>query len=264
MENIKQENDDMEAAGDVEDVDCKDISPKHCQKLQFSIAQIMGFDTSDTNQSVDSDTITENTRNTEQESSQEFGHPPSKLWRPQPHTPSLPNPTQFPPDPATLALLRHYSIFRSNREPWRSNLLSSYAALMAPSSPKETFPTQPNFRFPTFTFQDPPKFVRGLRNTLGFPSNDRTPHSRDVDGKVEPVMQGKQKTYPCPQCGKIFNAHYNLTRHMPVHTGQQTFNLFGPSGLRGGYLAIVNTEFFLSFFLFPCTAFHPLRVVPGR
>ena len=30
----------------------------------------------------------------------------------------------------------------------------------------------------------------------------------------------KQRTYPCNECGKIFNAHYNLTRHMPVHTGK--------------------------------------------
>ena len=36
-------------------------------------------------------------------------------------------------------------------------------------------------------------------------------------------MQGKHKTYPCPDCGKIFNAHYNLTRHMPVHTGARPF-----------------------------------------
>lgn len=25
----------------------------------------------------------------------------------------------------------------------------------------------------------------------------------------------KQKTFACPECGKVFNAHYNLTRHMP-------------------------------------------------
>jgi uncharacterized Zn-finger protein len=31
------------------------------------------------------------------------------------------------------------------------------------------------------------------------------------------------KTFPCPECGKIFNAHYNLTRHMPVHTGARPF-----------------------------------------
>ena len=28
------------------------------------------------------------------------------------------------------------------------------------------------------------------------------------------------KSFPCSECGKIFNAHYNLTRHMPVHTGK--------------------------------------------
>ncbi|XP_078595417.1 uncharacterized protein LOC144872784 isoform X1 [Branchiostoma floridae x Branchiostoma japonicum] len=33
----------------------------------------------------------------------------------------------------------------------------------------------------------------------------------------------KQKTFPCEVCGKIFNAHYNLTRHMPVHTGARPF-----------------------------------------
>ncbi|UYV82193.1 hypothetical protein LAZ67_21001311 [Cordylochernes scorpioides] len=33
----------------------------------------------------------------------------------------------------------------------------------------------------------------------------------------------KQKTFTCPECGKIFNAHYNLTRHMPVHTGARPF-----------------------------------------
>uniref|UniRef100_A0A8D8CDB7 Fez family zinc finger protein 2 n=1 Tax=Culex pipiens TaxID=7175 RepID=A0A8D8CDB7_CULPI len=33
----------------------------------------------------------------------------------------------------------------------------------------------------------------------------------------------KQKTFACPECGKVFNAHYNLTRHMPVHTGARPF-----------------------------------------
>ena len=31
------------------------------------------------------------------------------------------------------------------------------------------------------------------------------------------------KTFSCQICGKIFNAHYNLTRHMPVHTGARPF-----------------------------------------
>ena len=32
-------------------------------------------------------------------------------------------------------------------------------------------------------------------------------------------LMNQPKTFPCGECGKIFNAHYNLTRHMPVHTG---------------------------------------------
>lgn len=34
---------------------------------------------------------------------------------------------------------------------------------------------------------------------------------------------GSGKIYTCPQCGKIFTAHYNLTRHMPIHTGARPF-----------------------------------------
>lgn len=37
------------------------------------------------------------------------------------------------------------------------------------------------------------------------------------------VVAAKPKTFACPECGKIFNAHYNLTRHMPVHTGARPF-----------------------------------------
>ena len=31
------------------------------------------------------------------------------------------------------------------------------------------------------------------------------------------------KIFSCEVCGKVFNAHYNLTRHMPVHTGARPF-----------------------------------------
>ncbi|XP_056384258.1 fez family zinc finger protein 2 [Hyla sarda] len=36
-------------------------------------------------------------------------------------------------------------------------------------------------------------------------------------------MDGKPKIFTCEVCGKVFNAHYNLTRHMPVHTGARPF-----------------------------------------
>ncbi|XP_033104560.1 fez family zinc finger protein 2-like [Anneissia japonica] len=39
----------------------------------------------------------------------------------------------------------------------------------------------------------------------------------------EQKQEKKSKHFPCPDCGKVFNAHYNLTRHMPVHTGARPF-----------------------------------------
>nr|XP_054751169.1 zinc finger protein 141-like [Lytechinus pictus] len=47
-------------------------------------------------------------------------------------------------------------------------------------------------------------------------SNTTPQTSRRQDGN-------KPKTFVCPECGKVFNAHYNLTRHMPVHTGARPF-----------------------------------------
>ncbi|KAM9759961.1 fez family zinc finger protein 2 [Menidia menidia] len=40
--------------------------------------------------------------------------------------------------------------------------------------------------------------------------------------KASPT-EGKHKNFTCEVCGKVFNAHYNLTRHMPVHTGARPF-----------------------------------------
>lgn len=50
----------------------------------------------------------------------------------------------------------------------------------------------------------------------------------------QPAVQPKQandlgnsnqgtKVFKCNECGKCFNAHYNLTRHMPIHTGVRPF-----------------------------------------
>ncbi|XP_059617260.1 fez family zinc finger protein erm [Phlebotomus argentipes] len=42
-------------------------------------------------------------------------------------------------------------------------------------------------------------------------------------GNGDSAAAGKQKTFSCQECGKVFNAMYNLTRHMPVHTGARPF-----------------------------------------
>lgn len=47
--------------------------------------------------------------------------------------------------------------------------------------------------------------------------------STSVAAVVAAATVAKQKSFTCPECGKVFNAHYNLTRHMPVHTGARPF-----------------------------------------
>ncbi|XP_075994016.1 fez family zinc finger protein 1 [Genypterus blacodes] len=41
--------------------------------------------------------------------------------------------------------------------------------------------------------------------------------------RLGPCAGNKPKVFTCEVCGKVFNAHYNLTRHMPVHTGARPF-----------------------------------------
>ncbi|XP_066995971.2 fez family zinc finger protein erm-like [Anabrus simplex] len=62
------------------------------------------------------------------------------------------------------------------------------------------------------------------------PRESRSPKPQDTQDTVSTKRSsqgvpasGKQKSFTCPECGKIFNAHYNLTRHMPVHTGARPF-----------------------------------------
>ncbi|KAJ8884741.1 hypothetical protein PR048_010937 [Dryococelus australis] len=52
-------------------------------------------------------------------------------------------------------------------------------------------------------------------------SGHRERVGRRVGSGLSPA--NKQKSFTCPDCGKVFNAHYNLTRHMPVHTGARPF-----------------------------------------
>ena len=56
------------------------------------------------------------------------------------------------------------------------------------------------------------------------PDSDKSSPSQSSPSSSAKRKDGKpQKTYTCLECGKVFNAHYNLTRHMPVHTGARPF-----------------------------------------
>ena len=184
--NIKEEEEEEEERGE------EKISPKHASKLQFSIAQIMGFDRGER-------------KPEKEEVEEERPSQPAKLWRPLAHCPTTSttstNPSSslmLPSEPPAIALLRHYTLLRS-RDPWRS--LMPPGPGPGPLLPPSLTPPQ-HFRFPTFPFPESTKILGKAEETL------------------TSLTASKQKTYPCPQCGKIFNAHYNLTRHMPVHTGK--------------------------------------------
>ena len=75
------------------------------------------------------------------------------------------------------------------------------------SVPKPITPHQSKLKSPNNITANKP-------NTL----NSKTSSSASPTSPSQP-----QKTYPCEHCGKVFNAHYNLTRHMPVHTGARPF-----------------------------------------
>ena len=55
------------------------------------------------------------------------------------------------------------------------------------------------------------------------PAPRRTTHTNASRKSPATATAKPAKTFTCPECGKIFNAHYNLTRHMPVHTGARPF-----------------------------------------
>lgn len=55
------------------------------------------------------------------------------------------------------------------------------------------------------------------------PPKNHSPSSTGSGSANSNAANQKQKTFACLECGKVFNAHYNLTRHMPVHTGARPF-----------------------------------------
>jgi hypothetical protein len=65
----------------------------------------------------------------------------------------------------------------------------------------------------------------GMKTSSGNSDNKALTKNKQLSSLDSTSTEGKSsaippKTFPCAECGKIFNAHYNLTRHMPVHTGK--------------------------------------------
>lgn len=128
-------------------------------------------------------------------------------------------------------LLRYYSMLPTNA-------LSSFARYFDMRSPtaRKYSPgkTHDNIDRPSFSEKhQPPKDVNGntkvpepenhvKKETSPKQENDDS-SSTSIPNKGKKLISKSQKTFTCPECGKIFNAHYNLTRHMPVHTGARPF-----------------------------------------
>ncbi|XP_050314393.1 fez family zinc finger protein erm-like [Anthonomus grandis grandis] len=87
----------------------------------------------------------------------------------------------------------------------------------APSIAPAALPFSPN---KSCTVKVPSKATHGastVNNSSTSPTNQTNPSTAAA------LPHAKQKSFECGECGKVFNAHYNLTRHMPVHTGARPF-----------------------------------------
>ncbi|KAF7287451.1 hypothetical protein GWI33_001420 [Rhynchophorus ferrugineus] len=69
----------------------------------------------------------------------------------------------------------------------------------------------------------PASFTTTKPNQLKSQSKPPTVNNTNSSNPAALLTQPKQKSFECGECGKVFNAHYNLTRHMPVHTGARPF-----------------------------------------
>ncbi|XP_034178190.1 uncharacterized protein LOC117603304 [Osmia lignaria lignaria] len=185
-------------------------SPAPCKNLTFSIAKIMEPDK----------------RLTEQSNQQTTPQPPP----PSTTTPTMSSILQQPPNLPSMTYSVHLgfsSAFKKYVPTLRhQNLLEPYSLLYYPNSLLRAFPAPPPAA-PTVPQNSP--LCTAIQEAFSKVSLTET-SAESQRGKKSPAPRSselsssnKQKTFTCPECGKVFNAHYNLTRHMPVHTGARPF-----------------------------------------
>ncbi|XP_046745652.1 fez family zinc finger protein erm-like [Diprion similis] len=110
-------------------------------------------------------------------------------------------------------LLQHYPLLYYHPSP----LLRAFPA---PSVTGGSTPSTPS----AIRSQTPPPPVTESSRIPSSASSPEDVMRKKTSSSPREVNSGtKQKTFTCPECGKVFNAHYNLTRHMPVHTGARPF-----------------------------------------
>ena len=98
----------------------------------------------------------------------------------------------------------------------------------SPTSPKDDIIPSPTISENSLSsaFSLSPQEKQSGFEDWGYPSAFKIHHlaNRDDDiSKARKKRASVQKAFACEVCGKVFNAHYNLTRHMPVHTGARPF-----------------------------------------
>lgn len=136
--------------------------------------------------------------------------PKSHFFNPYTFNPFQLSPNQHDYSPEISPFSRTSSIFDSHRP-----ISPDFDGSLVPSPTKsdDGFPRASIF-VPGSTFLD----SKAERQKESLP-----PLSSNAVAVGRKRRNGVPKTFTCEVCGKVFNAHYNLTRHMPVHTGARPF-----------------------------------------
>ena len=175
------------------------------RKIGFSIAKIMGFETGGEDEAIDNiktpDDL-EKVQEDEKEVEEKEGK--MKLWRPKPCREPI-------SQESALEIFKRYGLYagvgqnpttlRRSKDEGSSSSISNN-----PFSNYESM----------FHMSKLLAATSGAQRHHVSALEMATADEEDKNG----TLGGKPKNYPCPECGKVFNAHYNLTRHMPVHTGE--------------------------------------------
>jgi len=83
-----------------------------------------------------------------------------------------------------------------------------------PTVSRQVNPPRPGFSGPSNLSSEPPATASKTTPPQGNQSNNVI---------TDQASNQTNKVFKCNECGKCFNAHYNLTRHMPIHTGVRPF-----------------------------------------